>query len=67
MEYRRNVISVSVGGEALDDRLRLESPSDIVVSMLWGIEGASEGNRPLVLELIATLEYWSRGECDLAY
>jgi len=50
------VISVSVSGVALDDRLRLESLSGIVVSMLCGIEGAGEGNRPLALELIAPLD-----------
>ena len=61
------MISVSVGGVALDDPLRLESPSDIFISMLYGIEGASKGNRPSALELVATLEYWSRGECDLRY
>jgi hypothetical protein len=44
MEYRRNVISVSISGVALDDRPRLESLSGIVISMLYDIEGASEGN-----------------------
>ena len=66
-ECGRNVISVSVGRVALDDGLRLESPSDIFVAMLCGIEGAGEGNPPLALELVATLEHWSRGECDLRY
>jgi hypothetical protein len=51
------VISVSVGGVALDNRLRLESPSDIFVSMLCGIKDASKGNWPLALELVATLKY----------
>ena len=63
----RNVISVSVGGVALDDGLRLESLSDIFVSMLCSIEGAGEGSRSLALELVATLKHWSRGECDLGY
>jgi hypothetical protein len=66
-ECGRNVISVSVGEIALGNGLRLESPSDILVSMLCGIEGAGGGNRPLALELVATLEHWSRGECDLRY
>jgi hypothetical protein len=66
-EYGRNVISVSIGKVALDNGLRLESPSDIFISMLYSIEGAGKGNRPLVLELVATLEYWSRGEYDLRY
>ena len=51
------MISVSVGGVALDDRPRLESLSGIVVSMLCGIEGAGEGNRPLALELVGSLEH----------
>jgi hypothetical protein len=59
------VISVSVGGVALDDRPRLDSSSGIVISMLCGIEGAGEGNRPSALELVATLDLWLRGECDL--
>ncbi len=67
MECGRNVISVSVGGVALDNGLRLESPSDIFVSMLCGIEGAGEGNRPLTLEVVATLEHWSTGEYVLRY
>ena len=61
------MISVSGGGVALDNRLRLESLSGIVVSMLCGIEGAGEGNRPSALELVATLDLWLRGECDLGY
>ena len=51
------MISVSVGDVALDDGLRLESPSDIFVSMLCGIEGAGEGNRPLALELAGSREH----------
>ena len=35
--------------------------------MLCGIEGAGEGNRPLALELVGSLEHWSREECDLRY
>jgi hypothetical protein len=50
------VISVSVSGVALDNRSRLESLSGIVVSMLCGIGGAGEDNRPLALELVATLD-----------
>jgi hypothetical protein len=61
------VISVSVGGVALDDWPRLELSSNIVISMLYGIEGPGEGNRPLALELVATLDLWSRGEYDLGY
>jgi hypothetical protein len=38
------VISVSVVSVALDDRLGLESPSDIFIFIIYGIEGASEGN-----------------------
>jgi hypothetical protein len=60
------VISVSVDKIALDNRLRLESPNDIFVSMLYGIKGAGKGNRPLALELVATLKHWSRGY-DLRY
>ena len=67
MECGQNMISVSVSGVALDDGLRLELPSNIFVSILCGIEGAGEGNWPLALELIATLEHWLRGECDLRY
>jgi hypothetical protein len=51
------VILVSVSRVALDDRLRLESLSDIFLSMLYSIEGASKGNRPLALELVATLKH----------
>jgi hypothetical protein len=61
------VISVSVGVVALDGRPRLESSSGTFIRMLYGIEGAGEGNRPLALELVATLELWARGECDLGY
>ena len=50
------MISVSVGDVALDDGLRLESPSDIFVSMLCSIDGVGEGNRLLALELVATLD-----------
>jgi hypothetical protein len=67
MECGRNVISASVGKVALNDGPRLESLSDIVISMLYGIEGASEGNRPLALELAPPPERWSGGECDLGY
>jgi hypothetical protein len=35
--------------------------------MLCGIEDAGEGNRPSALELLATLDLWLRGECDLRY
>ncbi len=55
------MISVSVGGVALGNGLRLESLSDIFMSMLCGIESAGEGNRPLALKLVATLEHRSRG------
>jgi hypothetical protein len=51
------VISVSAGRVALDSGLRLESLSNIFISMLYGIEGASKGNWPMVLELVVTLEY----------
>ena len=61
------MISVSVGGVALDNRPRLESSSGIILSMLCNIEGAGEGNRPLALELVAALEIWARGKCDLGY
>jgi hypothetical protein len=54
------VISVSIGGVALDTGLRLELPGDISVLMLGGIEGAGEGNRSLAFKLIATFEHWSR-------
>jgi hypothetical protein len=50
------VISVSVGGVALDNGLRLESPSDTFVSIFCGIEGAGGGGWPLALELVETLE-----------
>jgi hypothetical protein len=53
------VISVSVGRVALDDRSGWESSSGIFASMLCGIEGAGEGNRPMALELVATFELWS--------
>lgn len=48
------MISVSVGKVALDNRLRLELLSGIVISMLYSIEGANKGNRPSVLELVVT-------------
>lgn len=51
------MISVSVGKVALNDKLRLESLSDIFISMLCSIKGASKGNRPLALELVATLKH----------
>jgi hypothetical protein len=56
------VISISDDESALDDGSRLESSTGIVISMLWGIEGAGEGKRPLVLELVATVDLGSRGQ-----
>ena len=46
------MISVSVSRVVLDDRPRLESLGSIVISMLYSINGASEGNQPLALELV---------------
>ena len=57
VECGRNVISVSVGRIALDERSGLELSSGIFASMLYSIEGASEGNRAIVLELVAPLEH----------
>jgi hypothetical protein len=51
------VISVSVSSVALDNGLRLESLSDIFISILCNIEGASKGNLPLALELVVTLKH----------
>ncbi len=61
------MISVSVGRVALNNGLRLESASDIFVFMLYSIKGAGERNRPLALELVTTLDLWSRGDCDPRY
>jgi hypothetical protein len=51
------VISVSVSKVALNNRLRLKLLSDIFIFILYSIESASKGNKPLALELIATFKH----------
>ncbi len=50
------MILVSFGGVALDNKLRLELLGSIFIPILCNIEGTSKANRPLVLELITTLD-----------
>jgi len=56
IECRRNITSVSISKMSPDDRPRLLQSDSISVSMVYSVEGAGEGNRPLALDTAVTLE-----------